>query len=122
MDSFVEKTIEEIREKVGNGKALCALSGGVDSSVVGVLLQKAIGDQLTCIFVDHGLLRKGEGDQVMEMLGGKFGLNIIRVDASKRFLDLLAGVDDPEKNVKSSVTSLFTFLMTKQANLKVLTS
>ena len=100
MDSFVEKTIEEVREKVGNGKVLCALSGGVDSSVVGVLLQKAIGDQLTCIFVDHGLLRKGEGDQVMEMLGGKFGLNIIRVDASKRFLDLLAGVDDPEKKRK----------------------
>ena len=63
-------------------------------------MQKAIGDQLTCIFVDHGLLRKGEGDQVMEMLGGKFGLNIIRVDASKRFLDLLAGVDDPEKKRK----------------------
>ena len=74
---------------------------------------------MTCIFVDHGLLRKGEGDQVMEMLGGKFGLNIIRVDASKRFLDLLAGVDDPEKNVKSSVTSLFMSLMTKQASSKM---
>lgn len=98
------------------------LSGGVDSSVVGVLLQRAIGDQLTCIFVDHGLLRKGEGDQVMNMLGGKFGLNIIRVDASKRFLDLLAGVDDPEKNVKSSVMNLSVYLTTKQVNLKVLTS
>lgn len=100
MDSFIDMEIEKIREQVGNRKVLLGLSGGVDSSVVGVLLQKAIGDQLTCIFVDHGLLRKGEGDQVMEMLGGRFGLNIIRVDASKRFLDLLAGIDDPEKKRK----------------------
>ena len=100
MDAFVENTIKEIREKVGSGKVLLALSGGVDSSVAAGLLSRAIGKQLTCVFVDHGLLRKGEGDQVMEMLGGKFGLNIIRVDASKRFLDLLAGVDDPEKKRK----------------------
>ncbi|MDA3773889.1 glutamine-hydrolyzing GMP synthase [Streptococcus thermophilus] len=100
MTNFVDMQIAQIRETVGDRKVLLGLSGGVDSSVVGVLLQKAIGDQLTCIFVDHGLLRKGEGDQVMEMLGGKFGLNIIRVDASKRFLDLLAGVDDPEQKRK----------------------
>ena len=100
MANFVDMQIAQIRETVGDRKVLLGLSGGVDSSVVGVLLQKAIGDQLTCIFVDHDLLRKGEGDQVMEMLGGKFGLNIIRVDASKRFLDLLAGVDDPEKKRK----------------------
>ncbi len=100
MDNFIDLQINEIRQKVGDRKVLLGLSGGVDSSVVGVLLQRAIGDQLTCIFVDHGLLRKGEGDQVMNMLGGKFGLNIIRVDASKRFLDLLAGVDDPEKKRK----------------------
>ena len=100
MANFVDMQIAQIRETVGDRKVLLGLSGGVDSSVVGVLLQKAIGDQLTCIFVDHGLLRKGESDQVMEMLGGKFGLNIIRVDASKRFLDLLAGVDDPEKKRK----------------------
>ena len=100
MANFVDRQIAQSRETVGDRKVLLGLSGGVDSSVVGVLLQKAIGDQLTCIFVDHGLLRKGEGDQVMEMLGGKFGLNIIRVDASKRFLDLLAGVDDPEKKRK----------------------
>ena len=98
MANFVDMQIAQIRETVGDRKVLLGLSGGVDSSVVGVLLQKAIGDQLTCIFVDHGL--KGEGDHVMEMLGGKFGLNIIRVDASKRFLDLLAGVDDPEKKRK----------------------
>lgn len=100
MDNFIDLQINEIHKKVGDRKVLLGLSGGVDSSVVGVLLQRAIGDQLTCIFVDHGLLRKNEGDQVMEMLGGKFGLNIIRVDASKRFLDLLAGVEDPEKKRK----------------------
>lgn len=100
MDNFIDLQINEIRKKVGDRKVLLGLSGGVDSSVVGVLLQRAIGNQLTCIFVDHGLLRKNEGDQVMEMLGGKFGLNIIRVDASKRFLDLLAGVEDPEKKRK----------------------
>lgn len=100
MDNFIDLQINEIRKKVGDRKVLLGLSGGVDSSVVGVLLQRAIGDQLICIFVDHGLLRKNEGDQVMEMLGGKFGLNIIRVDASKRFLDLLAGVEDPEKKRK----------------------
>ena len=100
MENFIDTEIEKIRQTVGDKKVLLGLSGGVDSSVVGVLLQRAIGDQLTCIFVDHGLLRKNEGDQVMEMLGGKFGLNIIRVDASKRFLDLLAGVSDPEKKRK----------------------
>ena len=73
MENFIEIEIAKIRERVGDRKVLLGLSGGVDSSVVGVLLQKAIGDQLTCIFVDHGLLRKGEGDQVMEALGGKFG-------------------------------------------------
>ena len=100
MDNFIDMEVAKVREKVGNKKVLLALSGGVDSSVVGVLLQKAIGDQLTCIFVDHGLLRKNEGDQVMEMLGGKFGLNIIRVDAQDRFLNKLAGVSDPEEKRK----------------------
>nr|WP_276933370.1 glutamine-hydrolyzing GMP synthase [Globicatella sulfidifaciens] len=100
MENFIEIEIAKIRERVGDRKVLLGLSGGVDSSVVGVLLQKAIGDQLTCIFVDHGLLRKGEGDQVMEALGGKFGLNIIRVDAKERFLNKLAGVSDPEQKRK----------------------
>ncbi|MHC5216672.1 glutamine-hydrolyzing GMP synthase [Enterococcus sp. LJL128] len=100
MENFIDMEIAKVREQVGDRKVLLALSGGVDSSVVGVLLQKAIGDQLTCIFVDHGLLRKGEGDQVMDMLGGKFGLNIIRVNAQKRFLDKLAGVSDPEEKRK----------------------
>ena len=82
MENFIDMEVAKIREQVGDKKVLLGLSGGVDSSVVGVLLQKAIGDQLTCIFVDHGLLRKGEAEQVMESLGGKFGLNIIKVDAN----------------------------------------
>ena len=102
MDSFVEKTIEEIREKVGNGKALCALSGGVDSSVAAVLLSKAIGNQLTCVFVDHGLLRKNEGDEVEEIFGpnGQYDLNFIRVNAQERFYEKLAGIEEPEQKRK----------------------
>ena len=100
MEDFIEMEVAKIRQQVGDRKVLLGLSGGVDSSVVGVLLQKAIGDQLTCIFVDHGLLRKGEGDQVMDSLAGKFGLNIIRVNAKDRFLSKLAGVSDPEQKRK----------------------
>ena len=98
MDSFVETTIEAIREKVGNGKALCALSGGVDSSVAAVMLSKAIGKQLTCVFVDHGLLRKNEGDEVEAIFGpeGNYDLNFIRVNAQERFYEKLKGVEDPE--------------------------
>ena len=100
MENFIDLEIAKIRAQVGDRKVLLALSGGVDSSVVGVLLQKAIGDQLTCIFVDHGLLRKNEGDQVMEALSGNFGLNIIRIDAKDRFFNKLAGVSDPEQKRK----------------------
>lgn len=100
MDDFIDMQVRKIRATVGDKKVLLALSGGVDSSVVGVLLHKAIGDQLTCIFVDHGLLRKDEAKQVMDSLSGKFGLNIIKVDAQERFLSKLKGVSDPEKKRK----------------------
>ena len=100
MDDFITKQIDKIRAEVGDKRVLLGLSGGVDSSVVGVLLHKAIGTQLTSIFVDHGLLRKGEADQVMESLKGKFGLNIIKVNAKDRFLGDLKGVTDPEKKRK----------------------
>ncbi|NLM75289.1 MAG: glutamine-hydrolyzing GMP synthase [Clostridiaceae bacterium] len=100
MDSFVEEAIKHIREKVGNKKALCALSGGVDSSVAAALMHKAIGDQLTCIFVDHGLLRKNEADQVEEVFKNQFNLNLIRVNAENRFLGRLKGVTDPETKRK----------------------
>ena len=102
MDSFVEESIKAIREKVGDGKVLCALSGGVDSSVAAVLLSKAVGAQLTCVFVDHGLLRKNEGDEVEAVFGpdGNYNLNFIRVNAQERFYEKLKGVEEPEAKRK----------------------
>ena len=102
MADFVETSIRQIREKVGNGKALCALSGGVDSSVAAVLMSKAIGKQLTCVFVDQGLLRKNEGDEVERVFGpsGPYDLNFIRVNAQQRFYDKLVGVTEPEQKRK----------------------
>ena len=102
MDSFVESSIQSIREKVGSGKVLCALSGGVDSSVAAVMLAKAVGKQLTCVFVDHGLLRKDEGDEVEAVFGpnGPYDLNFIRVNAQERFYEKLKGAEEPEQKRK----------------------
>lgn len=102
MDSFVEASIQAIRERVGDGKVLCALSGGVDSSVAAVMLSKAVGKQLTCVFVDHGLLRKNEGDEVEAVFGpeGHYDLNFIRVNAQERFYEKLAGKEEPEDKRK----------------------
>jgi len=99
-NAFIDEQIKEIRAQVGDGKVLLALSGGVDSSVVAALLIKAIGKQLTCVHVNHGLMRKGESEQVIEVFGKQLDANLVYVDATDRFLDLLAGVSEPEKKRK----------------------
>ena len=99
-DKFIAEQVEEIRAQVGDNKVLLALSGGVDSSVVAALLFKAIGKQLVCVHVNHGLMRKGESEQVIEVFGKALDANLIYIDATDRFLDLLAGVSEPEKKRK----------------------
>ena len=100
MSSFVEESVKALKEKIGDKKALCALSGGVDSSVAAILLNKAIGKNLTCIFVDHGLLRKNEGDEVEKVFREQYDINLVRVNAKDRFLAKLAGITEPERKRK----------------------
>ena len=115
MKNFIEKTIRDIRETTGSyGKAVCGLSGGVDSSVAAMLVHKAIGSRLTCIFVDNGLMRKGEKEQILSIFRDKFAMKIIAVDAEKEFLDLLRGVADPEEKRKI-IGNLFVRLFEREA-------
>ena len=114
MASFRETKIREIREQVGDGKVICGLSGGVDSSVVAVLIHKAIGDQLTCVYVDHGLMRQGESDQVVNLFREHYNINLVHKDASELFLGALAGISDPETKRKT-IGKLFIDVFEEEA-------
>ncbi|HEY3366893.1 MAG TPA: glutamine-hydrolyzing GMP synthase [Symbiobacteriaceae bacterium] len=113
--SFIEEQVRSIRARAGGGKVLCGLSGGVDSSVAAVLVHKAIGDQLTCMFVDHGLLRKGEAEQVVRTFRDRYHINLVHVDAADRFLAKLAGVTDPEQKRKI-IGKEFIYVFQDEAN------
>jgi GMP synthase (glutamine-hydrolysing) len=114
MENYIDMEVDKIRENVGDRKVLCALSGGVDSSVVAALVHKAIGDQLICMFIDHGLLRKGEADSVMKTFGEGFDMNLVKIDAQERFLSKLSGVSDPEQKRKI-IGNEFIYLFEEEA-------
>ncbi|MTI80160.1 MAG: glutamine-hydrolyzing GMP synthase [Firmicutes bacterium] len=115
MGSFLDEAIQEVKDKVGDKQVLCALSGGVDSSVAAVLVHKAVGDNLTCVFVDHGLLRKGEAEKVVKTFKEKYQINLVHVDAKDRFLNKLAGVTDPEQKRKI-IGNEFIYLFEEEAS------
>jgi len=117
MGSFIEEQIQKIREQVGERKVLCALSGGVDSSVAAVLVHRAIGDQLTCVFVDHGFMRKGEPEQVENTFSGKFHMNLVFVNARERFMNKIGGVSDPETKRKIIGTEFIRLFEDEAAKL-----
>ena len=106
MGNYIDIAVENIREKVGDHNVICALSGGVDSSVAAVLVHKAIGDQLTCVFVDHGFLRLGEAEQVVDTFTNKFNMKLVHIDASKHFMSLLDASLNRKRNVRPSVQNL----------------
>ncbi|HHT51032.1 MAG TPA: glutamine-hydrolyzing GMP synthase [Eubacteriaceae bacterium] len=118
MKKFLEEEIKNIRKQIGNKKVLCALSGGVDSSVAAVLVHRAIGEKLTCVFVDHGLLRKGEREEVEREFKDHFQMNLITVDARERFLDKLKGIIDPEKKRKIIGEEFIRVFEEEQSKLK----
>lgn len=115
MGNYIDIAVKSIREQVGNHNVICALSGGVDSSVAAVLVHKAIGDQLTCVFVDHGFLRLGEAEQVVDTFTNKFNMKLVHIDASKQFMDLLKGVTEPEKKRKT-IGAEFIHTFQEEAN------
>ena len=115
MGNYIDIAVKSIREQVGNHNVICALSGGVDSSVAAVLVHKAIGDQLTCVFVDHGFLRLGEAEQVVDTFTNKLNMKLVHIDASKHFMDLLKGVTEPEKKRKT-IGAEFIHTFQEEAN------
>lgn len=115
MGNYIDIAVKSIREQVGNHNVICALSGGVDSSVAAVLVHKAIGDQLTCVFIDHGFLRLGEAEQVVDTFTNKFNMKLVHIDASKHFMDLLKGVTEPEKKRKT-IGAEFIHTFQEEAN------